>query len=72
VTNTTAGSVSVFAIDAATGALTPCSTASAGTNPLALALDSSDRFAYVANFGSNNVTQFTVDSTTGALTPAHR
>jgi 6-phosphogluconolactonase (cycloisomerase 2 family) len=70
VTNAIAGTVSVFAIDVATGALTPRSTVSAGTNPVALTLDASGRFAYVVNLGSDNVTQFTVDSTSGALTPA--
>ena len=70
VTNSTAGNVSVFTIDAATGALTAASTASAGTNPVALTLDAPGRFAYVANLGSDNVTPFAVDSTTGALTPA--
>ena len=69
-TNAITGSVSVFAIDAATGALTPASTVSAGTNPVALTLDASGRFAYVANLGSNNITIFIVDSTTGALTLA--
>jgi 6-phosphogluconolactonase (cycloisomerase 2 family) len=69
VTNAIAGSVSVFAIDVASGALTPRSTVSAGTNPVALTLDASGRFAYVANLGSNDVTLFAVDSNTGALTP---
>jgi 6-phosphogluconolactonase len=70
VTNAIAGSVSVFAIDVATGALTPRSTVSAGTNPVALTLDPSGRFAYVANLGSDNVTPFAIDSATGVLTPA--
>ena len=69
-TNINASNVSVFAIDAASGALTPTSTALAGINPVALTLDPSGRFAYVANLSSDNVTQFTVDLTTGALTPA--
>jgi 6-phosphogluconolactonase len=68
VTNAIAGSVSVFAIDVASGTLTPRSTVSAGTNPVALMLDASGRFAYVANLGSDNVTHFAVDSNTGALT----
>jgi 6-phosphogluconolactonase (cycloisomerase 2 family) len=59
----------VFAIDVASGALTPRSTVSAGTNPVALTLDASGRFAYVANLGSDDVTLFAVDSNTGALTP---
>jgi len=70
VTNTTAGSVLVFAIDAATGSLTRASTSSTGTNPVALTLDPSSRFVYVANMGSDNITHFAVDATTGALTPA--
>jgi 6-phosphogluconolactonase (cycloisomerase 2 family) len=69
VTNAIAGSVSAFAIDVASGALTPRSTVSAGTNPVALTLDVSGRFAYVTNLGSDDVTLFAVDSNTGALTP---
>jgi len=69
VTNINAGNVSVFAIDAATGALTPTSTAPAGNNPIALTLDPSGSYAYVANLSSDNITQFAVDSPTGALTP---
>jgi 6-phosphogluconolactonase (cycloisomerase 2 family) len=65
-----AGNVSVFAIDAATGALTATSSAPAGTDPVALNLDASGKFAYAVNLTSNNVTQFTVDPTSGALTPA--
>jgi 6-phosphogluconolactonase len=69
VTNAIEGTVTTLAVDVATGALTPRSTASAGTNPVALTLDASGRFAYVANLGSDNVTPFAVDSTTGALRP---
>jgi 6-phosphogluconolactonase len=69
VCNSIAGSISVFAIDAATGALTPSSSVTAATIPVGLTLDAAGRFAYVANFGSDNVTTFAVNSTTGALTP---
>jgi DNA-binding beta-propeller fold protein YncE len=49
VTNTNSGTVSVFATDAAS--LTARSTANAGINPVALTLDATGRFAYVANVG---------------------
>jgi len=69
VTNAIASSISVFAIDASTGALTLSSTVSAGTIPVFLTLDASGHFAYVANEGSDDVTLFAVDSNTGELTP---
>ena len=51
VTNAIDSTVStIFAVDAATGALTPRSTVSAGTNPVALTLDASGRFAYVVTW----------------------
>jgi 6-phosphogluconolactonase len=70
VTNAIANSVSVFAIDAVAGTLTPISTVPTGTNPVALTLDAAGRFAYVPNLGSNNVTTFSVDPNTGSLTHA--
>jgi 6-phosphogluconolactonase (cycloisomerase 2 family) len=69
VTNAIEGTVTTFAVDVATGALTSRSTVSAGSIPVALTLDPSGRFAYVPNLVSNNITLFAIDSTTGALTP---
>jgi DNA-binding beta-propeller fold protein YncE len=64
-------SVSVYKIDATTGALTlaPGSPFAAGTNPGANALAPGGRFAYVANKGSNNISAYRLNATTGALTP---
>jgi 6-phosphogluconolactonase (cycloisomerase 2 family) len=40
----------------------------AGTAPESVTVDSSGRFAYVANAESNNISVYTIDQTTGALT----
>jgi 6-phosphogluconolactonase (cycloisomerase 2 family) len=39
-----------------------------GTNPLAVAVDPSNRFAYVVNQGSNTIAGFEINPVTGALT----
>jgi 6-phosphogluconolactonase len=64
-------SVSVYKIDAATGALTlaPGSPFAAGTNPGANAIAPGGKFAYVANKGSNNISAYKLNAMTGALTP---
>jgi len=69
-TNPAAGTVSVFALQTG-GALQPIPslTVAAGTTPMAMAVDLSGSFLYVANAGSGNVSQYKVDHTTGALTP---
>jgi 6-phosphogluconolactonase (cycloisomerase 2 family) len=41
---------------------------SAGTQPLSVAVDPKGRFAYAANYGSNNVSVYTINQATGALT----
>jgi 6-phosphogluconolactonase (cycloisomerase 2 family) len=66
--------VSGYTIDPSTGALTPIAASSgnpfpAGSAPVSVAVDPSGKFAYVANFGSNNVSGYTIDPSTGALTP---
>ena len=63
-----AGSVSVYAINATTGALASTGTIAAGTDPAFVAVDPSGKFAYVTNSGSNDVSMYTIDATTGALT----
>lgn len=51
------GSASAFAIDAASGALTPINTvATHGTDPCHLALDRSGRHLFIANYSSGHVT----------------
>jgi len=66
----TGGSVSSYAIDPTTGALSPLpgSPFTAGSGPSSVAVDPSNKFLYVANKLSNNVSAFTVDGNTGALT----
>ena len=57
------------------GALAPMSppTVLAGSNPYSVTVDPLGRYAYVANYGSNNVSQYTIgtpsSSTPGALAP---
>jgi YVTN family beta-propeller protein len=63
-----AASVSMYAINATTGALTSIGTAAAGTDPVFVAIDPAGKFAYAANSGSNDVSMYTIDATTGALT----
>ena len=62
------GSVSIYTINAATGALQPIGTVKAGTSSQSVAVHPSGNFAYVAN-GSGNISLYTVDPTTGLLTP---
>ena len=69
--------ISAFAINPTTGALTPVpgSPFVSGIAPLSLAVDSTDKFLYVADGGNGtdtnatNISVFSIDSTTGALTP---
>jgi YVTN family beta-propeller protein len=63
-----AGSVSMYAINATTGALASTGTIAAGTYPVFVAVDPAGKFAYVTNSGSNNVSMYTIDATTGELT----
>lgn len=68
VANTGSNNVSVYTVNAATGALTSAGTVAAGTAPASVAADPSGKFLFVANKGSNNVSVFTINSSTGALT----
>jgi len=63
-----AGNVSMYTINATTGALTSTGTIAAGTDPVSMAVDPAGKFAYVTNSGSNDVSMYTIDGTTGALT----
>jgi 6-phosphogluconolactonase (cycloisomerase 2 family) len=60
--------ISMYTIDATTGALTFTGTIAAGTLPKSVAVDPSGKFAYVANNFSNSISMYTIDATTGALT----
>ena len=63
--------ITAFAVDAATGALTPLpgSPFAAGAQPSLLAFDRSGTFLYAANRSSSNISAYRVDVATGALTP---
>jgi 6-phosphogluconolactonase len=60
--------ISIFALDLATGALTARGTAAGGSSPTYLAFAPSNRFVYAGNGGQGRITSFRVDATNGALT----
>jgi len=60
-------SVSMYTINSTTGALTSIGMIAAGYGPDSVAVDPAGKFAYVANFDSNDVSMYTIDATTGAL-----
>src|SRR5207244_1371960 len=66
VANGGSNDVSVYAVDAATGALKPApgSPFTAGVAPAGVAVDRASKFAYVANGGSNDVSAYTIDAAT--------
>ncbi len=61
-------SVSMYTINATTGALTSIGTITTGGDPVSVAVDPSGKFAYVTNSSSNDVSMYTINATTGALT----
>jgi 6-phosphogluconolactonase len=65
------GSVSAYTIDAAGGALTPLSGSpfATGSEPEAVVVDPTGKFAYVANFQNWTISADTIDATSGALRP---
>jgi DNA-binding beta-propeller fold protein YncE len=69
VANAGANTVDVYAIDAASGALSsaPVQQQAVGASPNAIAFDSTGKFMYVANSGSNNISAFSFNGT--ALQP---
>jgi len=72
VVNHGSSSVSGFRINAATGALSPLTpaTASTGAGPMGISMHSSGKFLFVANNGASNVSGFTVDTTSGKMSTA--
>lgn len=64
-------SISAYAIDPTTGALTPItgSPFAAGTNPFSITITPNGQYVYVANSGSSNISGYALNGTTGALTP---
>lgn len=71
VANLNSGTISMYAIDANTGLLTPIGTGTvaAGTQPDSIALDPLGKFVFVSNRGSSSISMFSINATTGALTP---
>jgi len=67
--NSGSNTVSVYTINATTGALTSGTTVATGNSPYSVAVDPFGRFAYTANYNNNNVSVFRINATTGALTP---
>ncbi len=70
VANAGSNDVSMYTINATTGALTAIApgTIAAGRFPQAVAVDPSGRFAYVATLEFDAVSMYTINATTGALT----
>jgi 6-phosphogluconolactonase len=64
------GSIDVFAVDPATGTLTPVQhIASGGQTPRTFTFDPTGAYVFVGNENSGNITVFSVDQQTGKLTP---
>lgn len=65
--------ISMFAIDPATGLLKPTSPATVPTGffPQGIAIDPGGRFVYTANSDDDTVSMFTINQTTGVLTPTN-
>jgi 6-phosphogluconolactonase (cycloisomerase 2 family) len=62
------GGLSVYALDRATGALTPAGTTLVGSDAGALVADRSGQFLFVSNFSNSALERFRIDPTSGALT----
>ena len=60
--------MSQYVVDSETGQLRPNGYVNAEGDPFWVAVDPSNRWAYVANQGSNTVSQYRI-GTTGVLTP---
>jgi|SRR6516164_10304065 6-phosphogluconolactonase len=61
--------VSIYKIDAISGALASLGTAPAGAGPMSLAVDPAGKFAYVGDISSANlIYSFSIDTNTGLLT----
>lgn len=62
------GTVSVFPVDTATGALGTMTYIAAGTSPTGVVLHPSGNFLYVTNGGDNTLSAFAIDTVSGSLT----
>ena len=71
VANESSNTISAYAIDASTGALTEIAGspfASTGTGPVAVVVDPDGTYLYAANNASNTVSVYSINASTGALT----
>ncbi len=70
-TSPLADSIAGYAVDEASGHLTPVGHATEGiANPRQIGLDPTGRWLYACNQGNDSVVRFRVDPTTGRLTPS--
>jgi len=60
--------VTMYTVNATTGALTSVGTVAAGTDPVSVAVHPTGTFAYASNHGSNDVSMYSINAATGALT----
>jgi 6-phosphogluconolactonase (cycloisomerase 2 family)/chitodextrinase len=68
--NSASNNVTMYTIDAATGALTRIGAVAAGGQPYVIATDPKGRFAYAGNFAANTVSIYRINPNSGILTPA--
>jgi 6-phosphogluconolactonase len=70
-TNSAANTIRAYQIDSSTGALSHIvgPEASAGNNPVSMAIGPAGRFVYVGNYGSDSVSAYAIGTTNGALSP---
>jgi 6-phosphogluconolactonase len=68
VVNFNSNDVSMYTIDATTGALTSIGTIGTEQSPTSIAIHPSGKFAYVTNSNSNSVSMYSIDGATGTLT----
>jgi 6-phosphogluconolactonase (cycloisomerase 2 family) len=69
VANASSNDISVYTINAVSGALTNAGTvAGTGSGAYSVTVERSGKFAYVSNSDSNNVSAYSINATTGALT----
>jgi 6-phosphogluconolactonase (cycloisomerase 2 family) len=69
VANKSSNTVSAFAVNRTSGAVTHIGVVDAGKQPVAVTVDASGHFAYVANGGDQTVSAYRIDARTGLLTP---
>jgi len=70
VANSLDATISVFSINASTGALTAITNSpfAAGATVSGVAIDPSGKYLYVTNPAANTITGFSINASTGALT----